>query len=346
MSELDAYRQDVSPDLTTGTYSKQLDNADNMSTYSSKQDQQDLASQAETFNEQKQKIQEYHIKNAKYKQKQSKLKKEHDYLSKKLSTLKLKVAKLEEHRAQDAEALLEHEDRLAQYKHANSKAKEQTLMKSLKTAIKQENVTRSDLKKCAEGTSKVHEQVIQLAPSFYEDLRKLKFYGDKAMNEVLLRQINIYVERLLDKSKEFEKLKSDKLEQNTQLRSKLRQKYKDHDQLKIDAFEDYSTLYKLQRKFNFYETDYILDREQSQNTTQAGLKANKSKSVISVQKSMLNETGASVFDSGIITATEQEKIDVESRNIDILSRLKGRLSQSEHIDLDIQKVIEKLPNAE
>ena len=147
MSELDAYRDDASPDITAGTYSKQLNNQDNMSTYSSKRDQQELASQAETFNEHKQKIQEYHIKNAKYRQKQSKLKKEHDYLSKKLSNLKLKVSKLEEHRAQDAESLLEHEDRLAQYKYANSKAKEQTLVKSLKTAIKQENAARSELKK-------------------------------------------------------------------------------------------------------------------------------------------------------------------------------------------------------
>jgi hypothetical protein len=302
-------------------------------------------SEGELFLQHKEKIQEYHIKDAKYKQRNVKLQKQNDYLTKKLSKLNLTVNKLEEHRAQDAEALLEQEDKLSnlkgRYRKSDNPNEVVKIKKNIQSCIKQENAARAELRKCAEGTTKVNEQVTQLAPSFYEDLRKLKFYGDKAMNEVLLRQINIYVDRLLDKSNEFEKLKVEKLEQNKALRLKLKEKYADHDQLKVDAIEDYCTLYTLQRKMNFYETDYIIDREQGGDVTQAGNKT--SKSMTANQKSMMNETGASVFESGIVTVTEQEQFEVERRNTDILSKLRERLDQTKHKDLDIQKVIDKLP---
>jgi hypothetical protein len=76
---------------------------------------------------------------------------------------------------------------------------------------KQENDHLKEIKKCAEGTSRIHQEVVSLCPEFYNELRKLKFYGDKNMNEILLRQIDIYVARLLEKSEEFEKLKTEKI---------------------------------------------------------------------------------------------------------------------------------------
>lgn len=220
--------------------------------------------------------------------------------------LEIKIDKIEEHKAQDAEALLEQEDKLSKlkgrYRASDNPNEVAKIKKNIQSLFKQENEVRKEARKCAEGTTRIHEQVSELAPAFYEELRKLKFYGDKAMNEVLLRQIHIYVERLLDKSKEFEKLKEEKLKQNKDVRVKLKEKYDDIDQLKADVVVDYKNLYCLQRKLNFYETDYIIERGEKDKIKQSGSKASKfSKSIITDGRSMMNETGSGVFDNGIIT---------------------------------------------
>lgn len=348
MSEVQQWRSRASQDGSEHTYSKQLKNADNMSNYTSKKDEFENISEGDAFTKHKDKIQEYHIKDAKYRQKEVKLKKENDYLKQKLLSLNMKVSKVEEHRAQDAEALIEQEDKLSnlkgKYRKSDNPNEVVKTKKQIQALAKQENTTRAEIRKWAEGTSRIHEEVSELAPSFYEDLRKLKFHGDKAMNEVLLRQINIYIERLLDKSKEFEKLKAEKLAQNKELRAKLKTKYDDHDQLKIDAIEDYKSLYILRRKLNFYETDYIIEREETDKLKQSGTKATRtSKSIITDKKSLLNETGTSIFDNGIVTASEVEEMEVDRRNTDILAKLRERLEQTKHKDIDIQKIIEKLP---
>lgn len=342
MSTIEPWRSPASQDMSMGTYSKNLKEADNVSVYSSKQGDMENMSEAEFLEKYKLKIQDYQLKDAKYRQKETKLQKQNDYLKKKIASLKLRARKIEEHRLQDADALLDQEEKLSnlkgRYRKSDNPNEVVKIKKNIQTCVKQENEARQNIKKCIEGTTRLHEQVEELAPSFYEDLRGLKFYGDKNMNEVLLRQINIYVERLSDKSREFEKLKADQIDQNKQLRFKLKDSYKAHDELKADWISDYKNLYALQRQLNFYESDYILDREQ--NNTQAGNRTSKS---LMTSKSQMNETGASVFDNGIITKTEQEELTVKEHNTDILSRLRDRLDQTKHKDIDVQKIIDRLP---
>ena len=86
------------------------------------------------------------------------------------------------------------------------------------------------------------------------------------MNEILLRQIHIYVEQLQEKSKEYTKQKQSAFEDNQNLRKKLLEKYKDFEQLKNDTLEDHKQWFALQRKLNFYETDFMIEREEMDKT--------------------------------------------------------------------------------
>ena len=48
------------------------------------------------------------------------------------------------------------------------------------------------LQECQAESTEVHEMLSELIPEFYVKLRSLKFHGDKKMNELLLKQINIF----------------------------------------------------------------------------------------------------------------------------------------------------------
>jgi len=361
MTTMEPWRSPNSPDLSAGSYSKHAKNADNFSAYSSRKAATENLSENELLAKQREKIQEWYIKDAKYRQRETELQRQNDYLKKQITKLEMKVEKLEEHRAQDAEALLDQEDKLSKlkgrYRKTDNPNEVDKINKSIQALTKQENDTFIEIKKWTDGTTRIHDQVSELAPKFYENLRQLKFHGDKAMNEILLRQINIYIERLLDKSMEFEKLKLDIskhwqsakpkdqiADSNRSLRLKLKDKYQAHDQLKKDTIEDNKQLYSLQRKLNFYETDYMIEREENDKSNKSNGKSPQfSKSIISEKKSIINETGVNVFNSKIITQAEQEEVEVGRRNEEILYRLRERLEQTKHKDFDIQKLIDKLP---
>ena len=86
------------------------------------------------------------------------------------------------------------------------------------------------------------------------------------MNEILLRQIHIYVEQIQEKAKEYSKHKQANYDDNQNLRKKLREKYRDFEQLKTDTLDDYKQWFGLQRKLNFYETDFMIEREELDKT--------------------------------------------------------------------------------
>jgi hypothetical protein len=82
------------------------------------------------------------------------------------------------------------------------------------------------------------------------------------MNEILLRQIHIYTDQIQEKAKEYSKHKITNFDDNQNLRSKQKEKNKEHEILKVDTLEDYKQLFGLQRKLNFYETDFMIEREE------------------------------------------------------------------------------------
>ena len=48
------------------------------------------------------------------------------------------------------------------------------------------------------------------------------------------------------------------------LRKKLKEKYDEFEQQKLDTLEDHKQLFTLQRKLNFYETDFQIEREEKE----------------------------------------------------------------------------------
>jgi hypothetical protein len=178
------------------------------------------------------------------------------------------VEKLEEHREQDAEALLEQEQKLARLKgkfrtNENSTETAKT-KKNIQKVIKEENQILKVVKSQLESTNSSYQTLSQIVPKAYQELRKLKFYGDKQMNEILLRQISIYVDQIQSKAEDYQKHKLAKFEENKMLRAQLKEKIKEHDQLKEDTVEDYKNLYAVQRKLDFYETDFMVEREETE----------------------------------------------------------------------------------
>ena len=148
----------------------------------------------------------------------------------------LEAKKLEEHQEQDADALLEQEEKLSKlkgrYRVTDNPNEVVKIKKNITKVAKEENEVIKDIHKTADSIGNIYSDIAFLLPKFYEELCKLKFYGDRQMNEILLRQIYIYVEQLQEKAKDYDKNKNDKLEENNGLREKLKSKYSDHDQLK------------------------------------------------------------------------------------------------------------------
>jgi hypothetical protein len=128
------------------------------------------------------------------------------------------------------------------------------------------------------------------------------------------------------------------LEENKDLRKKLREKYKTHDQLKVDTVEDYKSLFLLQRQINFHETDFIIEREEKEKVEEPKKKAamnksksNMSKSIITDRKSIVNDD-MSMFEDRGVSGEEKE---VNRRNTQILSRLRERLEATKIRDICI-----------
>lgn len=56
-------------------------------------------------------------------------------------------------------------------------------------------------------SSMINNEVRQFLPIFYEKLWKMKYYGDQKLNEILLKQIELYQDRLFETCNEVEKVK-------------------------------------------------------------------------------------------------------------------------------------------
>lgn len=252
-------------------YSRQSKQQDHASEAAAKRSEFGNLSQTVIIEENREKIRKLQLKSANYKQKEIKLKRDKDYLKKQLEKLESTVEKLEEHRCQDAESLLEQEERLSELKGRYRASENPNEIKKTKASITKFTKEESKLLKEAKGklevTSNNYSELAQLVPEMYENLRKLKFYGDKQMNEILLRQISIYVDQLQEKAKEYSKQKLTSLDDNKNLRIKLKQKYDEFEQLKEDTLEDYKQLFECNRKLNHYETDFIIDKEGIDKTT-------------------------------------------------------------------------------
>lgn len=259
-----------SPDFE-GSYSRQSKEPDQASEATSRKSDFDNLSQTAIIEENREKIRKLQLKSANYKQKEIKLKRDKDYLKKQLEKLETTVEKLEEHRIQDAEMLLHQEAKLAELKGRYRTSENPNEIKKTKGSITKFTKEESKLLKEAKGKLEIttgnYSELAQLVPEMYENLRKLKFYGDKQMNEILLRQISIYVEQLQEKAKEYSKQKIASLEDNKNLRIKLKQKYDEYEQLKEDTLVDYKQLFECNRRLNNYETDFIIDKEGIDNTT-------------------------------------------------------------------------------
>jgi hypothetical protein len=265
---MSATEQWVSPqsDQSAGTYSKNTKNTGNMSMSSAKRSELENMSQGAIVTEHRDLIQ----KSANYRQKKIKLKRDNDYLKKQLEKFELQIEKLEEHRDQDAEALLAQEEKLSQlkgrYRVSENPNEITKTNKAITKLAKEENPVLKEVKGRLENTTEYFRELADAAPAWYEQLRKLKFYGDKQTNEILLRQIHIYVEQIQEKAKDYSKHKITNYDDNQNLRSKHREKHKEHELLKDDTLEDYKQWFGYQRKLNFYETDFMIEREEIDKT--------------------------------------------------------------------------------
>ena len=248
-----------------GTFSRHGTNQNEISDISGGRSDFDGLSQTAIIADQREKIQKLQLKSANYRQKEIKLKRDKDYLKKQVQKMEINIEKLEEHREQDAENLLFQEETLSalkgRYRTSENPNEIAKALNSIKKLTKEESKLLKEVKNTLENTTKNYQELAEIVPEVYEKLRKLKFYGDTQMNEILLRQIHIYVEQHVDKSKEFSKHKITNFEDNKNLRKKLREKYEEHEQLKADTIEDYKQKCILQRKLNFYETDFMIERE-------------------------------------------------------------------------------------
>lgn len=255
---------------TNGTNSRHVRNGDEISDITSRQSEFDDLSQTAIIEENREKIRKLQLKSANYKQKEIKLKRDKDYLKKQLGKLETTVEKLEEHRQQDAESLIGQENQLSElkgrYRTSENPNEIKKTMASIQKLGKEEAKLVKESRTKLEITTNNYSELSQLVPEMYEMLRKLKFYGDSQMNEILLRQIQIYVDQLQEKAREYSKQKLTNLEDNVNLRKKLRQKYEEYEQLKEDTLEDHKQLFNLQRKLNFYETDFMIEREEMDQT--------------------------------------------------------------------------------
>lgn len=268
MNSVEGWRSPGKSDNSAGTFSRHQKNQDNMTVTSSKMTDYENMNVSEVIADNRRKIQKLQLKSANYSQQENTLRRDNDYVRKQVAKLKMTIEKLEEHREQDAESLLAQEKKLSQlqgrYRTTENPNEQAKTKKILQKHTKEENEVMKDVKGRLDSITNIHKELADVVPALYEELRKLKFYGDKQMNEILLRQINIYVEQLHDKARDYEKQKKARFEENKALRKKLLEKYQEHEQLKTDCLEDHNQLFILQRKLNFYETDFMIEREEQE----------------------------------------------------------------------------------
>ena len=100
----------------------------------------------------------------------------------------------------DADLMLEQEEILSKIKGKYSKwDNPNEIAKMGKTLKKLKGETRDifdSLKEAQEESTEATIQLSALLPSLYKKLWGLKQLGDKKMNEILLKQINIFQDRL------------------------------------------------------------------------------------------------------------------------------------------------------
>ena len=201
-----------------GSYTRLIKNQDDITSIDASQSNYENLSQTAIIADQREKIQKLQLKSANYTQKEIKLKRDRDYLKKQKEKLELTIEKLEEHREQDAEGLLDQERTLSRlqgrYKSTENPNEIKRTINNITKVTKEENKLQKEVKEKLEMTTNNYAQLAEIVPQLAEQLRRLKFYGDRQMNEILLRQIQIYVEQLQEKAKEYSKYKLRNLEDN------------------------------------------------------------------------------------------------------------------------------------
>lgn len=158
-------------------------------------------------------------------------------------------------------------------------------------------------------------------PGFYQELRKYKFMGDKKMNEILLKQINIFQQRLIDTTSSADKHKS----KYSDLHSDVQQRDSYFAELRQDCITDALNLYALQRKMKFVDAEF--DRQDQ----------------ISEDRHKLERTVPSQIETHKLGQRSVEEYEAQQRADEIMSRLRERLEATALKDLDMQKLIERLP---
>ena len=230
-----AQRSSSSKDMSEN-YSRQGRDGNAQSATASKRSEIESTSIVETISDYRDKINQLQLKLANYRSQEAKLMRENRFRKKQAEKNELEAKKMEEHQEQDADALLEQEEKLSKlkgrYRVTDNPNEVVKIKKNIQKVTKEENEVIKDVKKSLDTIGDVYNTVSKMLPKFYEELWKLKFHGDRQMNEILLRQIFIYVEQLQQKAKDFEKNKNEKLEENKKLRDELKNRYTTHDQIK------------------------------------------------------------------------------------------------------------------
>lgn len=169
----------------------------------------------------------------------------------------------------------------------------------------------------------------QFLPVFYAKLRKMKYTGDQKMNEILLKQIELFQEWLLESSRDAEKLKGKTSGQHDSLLASVNEKEAYYGSLKQDAIDDVKNLFLLERKMKFIDAEFALREEREKN-----LKGTKFEGYVPSQMSQ-----------GQLTQLTSEELEAREKANEILGRLRERLEQTNIKDMDMQKLIQGLPIA-
>ena len=145
--------------------------------------------------------------------------------------------------------------------------------------------------------------------------------GDKKMNEILLKQINIFQQRLIDTPCDADKQKDKYTTQYDDVQE--REAY--FTELKDDCIQDALTLYGLQRRMKFVDAEFERQDQVSEN------------------RQKLERTVPSQIETKKLGQRSVEEYEAQQRADEILSRLRDRLEATPLKDLDMQKLIDRLP---
>jgi len=108
----------------------------------------------------------------------------------------------------DADLLLEQEEQLSKmkgkFRKRDNPAEVAKLKETLARCQQEEEEIFSSLAQTQSEDSELTEAFSQMIPGFYSNLRRMKNLGDKKMNELLLKQINIFMERFSEVSNQCE----------------------------------------------------------------------------------------------------------------------------------------------